>query len=130
LGLTHIESPHDPGANLIACQIVRIDDVVEPAAAVSLIKLDVEGAEFSALRGASTTIERWRPNMPCEVSWRLMVDLYRNDPDELHGFFTVRGYDVHKYHPDTGQLVPLARFAEDRDGNVCGHSSRKLRRRT
>ena len=58
------------------CELVSIDDVVreEGLPRVDCIKLDVEGAELAALRGAADTIRRFRP--------RLIICLY-HQPEDL-----------------------------------------------
>ena len=64
------------------CELVSIDDVgrEEGLDRVDCIKLDVEGAELAALRGAAETIHRFRP--------RLVICLYLQ-PEDL---FTVPLY--------------------------------------
>jgi FkbM family methyltransferase len=53
-----------PGTGVRA---VVIDELVEAEGAPVLIKLDVEGAEVEALRGAQRTLERDRPVVLCEL---------------------------------------------------------------
>jgi FkbM family methyltransferase len=47
--------------------VTTIDEEVGPSAAVSLIKIDVEGAELDVLRGARGVIRRSRPLLCIEV---------------------------------------------------------------
>lgn len=60
----------------VLCDLVRIDDMVRELGLerVDCIKLDVEGAELSALRGAEDTIRRFAP--------RLIICLY-HQPEDL-----------------------------------------------
>jgi Methyltransferase FkbM domain len=46
---------------------VRLDDVFE-GDRLDGIKLDIEGHEPEALRGAAETLHRFRPIVPCEVT--------------------------------------------------------------
>lgn len=64
----------DTGGTVL-CDLVSIDDVVreEGLDRVDCIKLDVEGAELDALRGAEATIRRFRP--------RLIICLYHKPED-------------------------------------------------
>lgn len=64
------------GEGTVRCELVSIDDVVreEGLPRVDCIKLDVEGAELDALRGAAETIRRFRP--------RLVICLY-HQPEDL-----------------------------------------------
>ena len=64
------------GEGTVRCELVSIDEVVreEGLPRVDCIKLDVEGAELAALRGAADTIRRFRP--------RLIICLY-HQPEDL-----------------------------------------------
>ena len=48
--------------------IVRLDDVLDPGRRVSLIKIDVEGAEHRVLRGAERCLTRDRPDVVLELT--------------------------------------------------------------
>jgi FkbM family methyltransferase len=64
----------NPGADSIECR--RLDDVLEDVP-VTIIKMDIEGAEPDALRGATSIIRRARPVLAvcayhkCEHLWSL-----------------------------------------------------------
>lgn len=71
----------DPGARVVedAMPMTTIDAAVARAAAprVDFIKMDIEGSELAALRGAEATIRLWRP--------KLAISLYHRHED----FFTI-----------------------------------------
>ena len=46
-----------------AVPVMRIDDVVESGDRVTMIKMDVEGAELESLKGAKKTIQRDKPKL-------------------------------------------------------------------
>jgi len=77
----HFEYAHDSsrvsnaGANTIECEIINIDNVVEEQRLERLdcIKLDIEGSELDALKGAAKTIEKFRP--------KLIICLYHKPED-------------------------------------------------
>ena len=61
---------------------------------VSLIKLDLEGAEFSALRGSSHTLRSDRPFVVFEDGGQSAADLYDYDQSELVDFFRSLSYSL------------------------------------
>ena len=67
---THLADPADQGA--VATSTRSIDDLVqaERPARVDFIKMDIEGAELSALRGAEATIRAHRPQLAISVYHR------------------------------------------------------------
>jgi FkbM family methyltransferase len=52
----------------ITVDVVRLDDVIPMTAPIRLIKLDIEGGEYHALRGGMDTIQRHRPVIIMEAS--------------------------------------------------------------
>jgi FkbM family methyltransferase len=60
----------DPVLARIPVTVVRLDDVVAEAQPVHFVKLDIEGGEFHALRGAVRTIARARPVIVFEAGPR------------------------------------------------------------
>ena len=56
----------DPGWAEESFDIVRLDDVLR-GRPIAVIKLDVEGMEAAALRGASRLLSRWRPVVYAEA---------------------------------------------------------------
>lgn len=72
---------------------VRLDDYVvqNRLQQVDLIKLDIEGAEWFALLGASETISRWRPTMLVEINRHACRQL-GYEPEEIWDFLRPFGY--------------------------------------
>ena len=95
----------------ITCEVVRIDDVVPESDSVSLMKLDIEGAELAALRGASGVIERCRPVIVCEINPWFLEGLGLTVHDVL-SFFDGYGYAMHRVRDGSLTRVPKSEVAE------------------
>ena len=62
--------PEDPSASRVTTR--SIDDVItEQALGLDLIKMDIEGAELEALKGAEKSIQTYRPKLAISVYHRL-----------------------------------------------------------
>lgn len=72
--------------------LVRIDDVVPANTPVGLLKLDVQGFELSALRGAESTLKQARA-IQVEINYKAHYEGAANF-DDIHGFLTVRGFQL------------------------------------
>jgi FkbM family methyltransferase len=71
-----------------------IDDVVRELnlARVDVIKVDVEGAEVSVMRGALDTLRRFHPKVVIEVSPRQLAS-FQTTPADLIALFESAGYN-------------------------------------
>lgn len=65
-------------------RMMPIDDLALPR--LDFIKIDIEGMEMEALRGARATIEAHRPQM--------MIERIKTDEGELRGFLEGFGYEI------------------------------------
>lgn len=91
---------------------VRLDDYLVQHARmrVSLIKLDIEGAELHALRGAEALLARQKPVLIVEAQdWCLRR--YGQDLPDLFGYLEAQGYSAYDLH---GAAVPQAEEARRR----------------
>ena len=59
----------------------------------SLIKIDVEGADFLVLKGAQETIKKFRPVVICEFNSETQAD-YNVKGEQILDFFKENSYDV------------------------------------
>lgn len=106
--VNHLLDPAEAGAN--ATELVRtvtLDQALPPDTRhkVSLVKIDVEGAEALVLAGAEALIAACSPAFIVE----------RNDPPALADFFADHGYVTCRYDPTTRRLEPCA--VQDHTGN-------------
>jgi len=81
----------DAGGLAHTVPAVRLDDVLEPGRRVSLIKIDVEGAEHRVLRGAESCLKRDRPEVVLELTDRFLRDMGSSAAD-LAEWMTGLGY--------------------------------------
>jgi FkbM family methyltransferase len=87
----------------IECEVITIDDYLPGLQNVSFIKCDIEGADLYALRGAAKTIDNNQPIVVCEINpW--FLEGFGIRLEELLGFFSERGYQIHRY--DRQKLTP------------------------
>ena len=76
---------------------VPLDDLVDELTdRVDAIKCDVEGAELSVLKGATKTLERFRPTILIEVDAR-WARRYGNTGADVFAFLTQRGYEYERF---------------------------------
>lgn len=87
----------------LTVDVQRLDDALPDGYDPALIKIDVEGAELHALRGARATIERARPFVLFEHGLG-GADLYGSRPGELFDLLTeadLRIFDLEGQGPYT-----------------------------
>ncbi|MBX3192224.1 MAG: FkbM family methyltransferase [Labilithrix sp.] len=124
-------SPHNRGGNRIlerpvgehvAIRVVRLDDFVAEHGLerVDLVKIDVEGFEVRALRGARQTLERFRPTLFVEVSEENLRGS-GTSARELVGFLAELGYAL-RSADDGATVTPDDRF-EGRHFDVIATAS-------
>jgi len=90
------------GSNLIEVEAVTIDGVVEAEGLnrLDFIKIDIEGAEFMALKGAARSIARFKPIICLE-----MLELDDMDVFEAHEYMIELDYVP--FHFVRGALQPV-----------------------
>jgi len=53
----------DDDTDIVLIPTITIDEVIDPGDRITMIKMDIEGAELEALKGAKETIQRDRPKL-------------------------------------------------------------------
>lgn len=87
-------------------QCRTLDDIVgEELERVDAIKCDVEGAELSVLRGATATLDRFKPTLLIEVDER-WAQRYGHQGIDVFSFLAERGYGYERFVED--RLVPAS----------------------
>jgi FkbM family methyltransferase len=89
-------------------QADRLDDVVysEGLARVDVIKMDIEGSEMAALRGAEETLRQFKPVLLIELSDRSLQH-QGTSSGEVLGWLGQQGYRMFCFDPATGSPVAL-----------------------
>jgi FkbM family methyltransferase len=99
------------GLDRVSCPAVTLDDVVTRlGGAVHVLKLDIEGAELFALRGAGNVLARQRPLVFCEML-RKLARPFGYHPNEIIALMRTRDYDC--YRAEETRLVPFHTMDEE-----------------
>ncbi len=100
-------------------QVTTIDEWVRKGSPprVDVLKMDIEGAELRALRGARDTLSRFRPVIVVEL---LDLALRRcgASADEVRGLLAQSGYTLWQIDDATGRLAPLDGSHATQSANV------------
>ena len=86
-----------------------------PGAPLRLVKLDLEGAEMKALRGAVVTLEALGPDLLVEVE-RAHLERQGSSPEELFSFLTSRGYNAYRIRAEKNSTTLLVSTDESSIG--------------
>lgn len=100
--------PDEIGA-LLAARIVpsvALDAIVPHDQRIDLIKIDVDGGEYVAMRGCQEIIRRHRPAIISEFSPELLPGISGVSGEDYLRWFGQQGYEVAVIEPD-GSLTPM-----------------------
>jgi FkbM family methyltransferase len=117
--------PHSESAAREAIEVRSLDGLVRTGAialpALDVVKMDVEGAELSALQGMSDTIRRLRPTIVMEAN-RPMLATFGVTLDDVWQFFQDHAYDLRVFeHWQEHDPVPAETLDELRQ--LCPRDS-------
>lgn len=98
-GLRQRDMPPEAAGSVLEIEVEQttldIDDLPHRAENLSFIKMDIEGGELDAMKGASRTIA-WRgPMIVFENGRQNAADLYGYSAQDFFGFFAQQGYNVY-----------------------------------
>lgn len=87
----------------------RLDDIVREAGVtrVDAVKIDVEGAEFLVLKGASETLDRYRPVVSVELLEEQLNSM-GSSVEEVMAFMQSHGYTSGQFEEYNMVFVPAA----------------------
>ncbi len=92
-GLREQVYPGEETIEVINVDIRKLDDIIQPELPIDLIKIDVEGAEYLALKGAKRILERWKPVIIYEQGLG-SAEYYDTRPGEFFDYLASFGYCV------------------------------------
>lgn len=90
-GYSHVvrhENQVARNASIYEVTLCRLDDILLDSGKVDLIKLDIEGGELAALRGAYKLIKKWRPAIIFECGSEYGMDQQKLSRKDLYDFIT------------------------------------------
>jgi FkbM family methyltransferase len=125
--LAHLATGSDrERARDVEVELVVLDDFLDERRPISMLKIDVEGAELLSLRGAVRLLERDRPTVIAEIAPELM-ERFGIEAGELASLFDGLGYEAFRLDP--GGLLEPATLSGDLDaGNaIFVHPTRRSR---
>jgi FkbM family methyltransferase len=100
-----------------SCAVFPLDEFCQSFSKLDFIKMDIEGAELSALRGAQKTIERLRPQFMIEIN-RKACERFGYSPDEIFLFFKKLGYHFYQVGDVAERSRWIDGFAHIEQANV------------
>lgn len=84
----------DPVINTLTVEMTTLDDSVPVDIPIDFIKMDIEGGEYHALKGAYNIIQRWHPYIIFEAGEK-STGQYGVSPKDLFELITLEfGYDL------------------------------------
>lgn len=93
-GFQRQDYPRDVTVEEIEVAVRTLDEIVGDDAPLDLVKIDVEGAELSALRGGVATFRRCRPVVVFEHA-KVHNQSYGTTPEEVHDLLAGEcGYEI------------------------------------
>jgi len=104
----------NPEIDIINVKLDKLDNIIPQRDRIGFIKIDVEGAEFSVLKGAEFTIDRCKPYILFEFGLG-GSDYYDTTPSDIFEYFSKKnmGISLLKDWLDDKQPLDLA--------NLKGH---------
>jgi FkbM family methyltransferase len=88
----------------VICEVISIDDMASAFEQISFVKMDIEGAEYFALKGMVRTLEKFKPAILIEINPQFLMGFGIAESD-LNELIHKLGYEVFMYRKDTGKLV-------------------------
>ncbi len=89
------------------CTVVSLDSSITDASNISFVKMDIEGAEYFALKGMKNLIEKHKPAILIEIN-PFFLDGFGIKETDLRDFIATAGYKTFVYNAATKKLEAFA----------------------
>ncbi len=112
------QGPGEDGESVeVSCEMTTLDVALDQAKGISLLKLDIEGAELLALRGAANLLTLQRPAIVCEVDADFLEG-FDQRPQDVVDYLGQWDYEPHRYDSASRRLERVAEPARIGHANV------------
>jgi FkbM family methyltransferase len=101
----------------VPCEMTTLDVALADVERVALLKLDIEGAELLAMRGAAELIARELPAIVCEVDGTFLEG-FGQTPADVVEFLGRWRYEPYRYDPDGCRLEAVVEPGQIGHANV------------
>ena len=85
------------------CQVVSLDTAITDATNISFVKMDIEGAEYFALKGMQQLIQKHKPVILIEIN-PFFLDGFGIKEQDLRDFIAAAGYKTFVYNQSSKKL--------------------------
>jgi FkbM family methyltransferase len=107
--------------------VVALDEFMPKVHELALLKVDIEGAELFALRGARSLIRRYAPSIVCEIDPGLLAG-YGLRPEDIGDLLEELGYSAYLYDAGEKRLGRAGALSAISHANIVFvHPSRESR---
>jgi FkbM family methyltransferase len=93
-GYSRVVKDTSTNSTSYAVDVRRLDDILLQRPRLDLLKLDIEGGELSALRGADGIISKWKPAIIFEFATEYQTEELGLDRKALFDLLTSSGYAI------------------------------------
>lgn len=99
------------------CPVLTLDEYCKSFQRLDFIKMDIEGAELSALNGGHKTIEKFRPQFLIEIN-RKACERFNYQPEDIAAFFKQLNYRFYLVGDIDSRSREIENFLEIEQANV------------
>jgi FkbM family methyltransferase len=114
-GYTHVRGAQEPSTSTVSVNSIVLDDFLGSASsAVRFIKIDIEGAELSALKGATRLLNAHQPVLYVEVNDSYCAR-YGHSASDVFAFLAEFGYEAYSHERDSWVSVDASTYGGEGD---------------